>query len=278
MSEERLQKILSQAGVASRRQAETLIREGRVTVNGAVVTELGTKADLERDHIKVDSRLVRAPKHQVYLALHKPNNTMTTVSDPEGRATVMDCLRGVRERVYPVGRLDYHSEGLLLLTNDGELANAIMSAASHLPKTYVVKINGELTEVQEQQFRDGVPLSGRRTLPAGLKTLHRAANPWYEVRLYEGRNNQIRLMFKHFGRLVEKLKRVKIGPLELGPLKPGEFRRLDAAEVESLKRACTRKDSARRAADAAATARRAAPARKPGAGKRKPLPRKAKPA
>ena len=255
MPEDRLQKILSQAGVASRRQAEVFIKEGRVVVNGAVVTELGSKADLERDHIKVDGRLIHAPKHLVYVALNKPNNTMTTVSDPEGRATVMELLRGVKERVYPVGRLDYHSEGLLLLTNDGELANAIMSAASHLPKTYVVKVNGELTVEQEQQFRDGVPLSGRRTLPAGLRLVRRAENPWYEVRLYEGRNNQIRMMFKHFGRLVEKLKRVRIGPLELGPLKPGEFRRLDEAEVQSLKRACARSARERRAGAAGEASR-----------------------
>src|ERR1035441_2600447 len=165
MSEERIQKILSQAGVASRRQAERLLQEGRVAVNGAVITELGSKADLERDHIKVDGRLIRASKHQVYIALNKPVNTVTTVSDPEGRPTVMDLLRGVKQRVYPVGRLDFHSDGLLLLTNDGDMANAIMSAHSHLPKTYVVKVNGELTLDQEKQFREGVPLSGRRTLP-----------------------------------------------------------------------------------------------------------------
>jgi 23S rRNA pseudouridine2605 synthase len=241
MAEERLQKILSRAGIASRRQAEEIIREGRVTVNGAIVTEMGSKADLDRDHIKVDGRLVHEPRKQVYIALHKPNNCVTTVTDPQGRATVMDLLRGVRERVYPVGRLDYHSEGLLLLTNDGELANALMSAASHVPKTYLVKVNGPLTPEQEQQFRDGVPLGGRRTLPAGLKITHRAENPWYEVRLVEGRKNQIREMFKHFGRLVEKLKRVRIGPLELGPLKPGAFRHLDAEEVAKLKRAVAKK-------------------------------------
>jgi 23S rRNA pseudouridine2605 synthase len=240
MAEERLQKILSQAGVSSRRQAEKLMVEGRVTVNGATVTELGTKADLERDHIKVDGRLIRAPKRQVYLAMHKPNNTVTTVTDPEGRATVMDLLHGVKERVYPVGRLDYHSEGLLLFTNDGELANGIMSAATHLPKTYLVKVTGELTIEQAQKFRDGVPLSGRRTLPAGLKLVHSATNPWYEVRLVEGRNNQIRLMFKHFGKLVEKLKRVRIGPIDLGPLKPGAIRHLTDEEVQKLKRAVTR--------------------------------------
>src|SRR5215831_7264156 len=237
MATERLQKILSQAGVASRRQAEKIMTEGRVTVNGAVVTELGSKADLEHDHIKVDGKLIHAAKRLVYIALNKPNNTVTTVSDPQGRPTVMDLLRGVKQRVYPVGRLDYHSEGLLLLTNDGELANGLMSAASHVPKTYLVKVNGPLTTEQEQQFRQGVPLGGRRTLPAGLKLTHRADNPWYEVRLVEGRNNQIREMFKHFGRLVEKLKRVRIGPLELGPLKPGEFRHLTDEEVRKLKRA-----------------------------------------
>lgn len=240
MAEERLQKILSQAGVASRRQAEKIIVEGRVAVNGTVVTELGSKADFERDHIKVDGRLLRPPKHLVYLALYKPNNTVTTVSDPEGRTTVMELLHGLKERVYPVGRLDYHSEGLLLLTNDGELANSIMSAATHLPKTYVVKVNGSLTTEQEQKFRDGVPLSGRRTRPAGLKLLQPAENPWYEVKLYEGRNQQIRLMFKHFGYLVEKLRRVRIGPIELGPLKPGGFRHLADEEVKKLKRVIQR--------------------------------------
>ena len=179
MAEERLQKILSHAGVASRRHAEQMITEGRVWVNGAAVTELGSKADLERDHIKVDGKLLRAPKRLVYLALYKPDNTVTTVSDPQQRATVMDLLHGVRERVYPVGRLDYHSEGLLLLTNDGEMANAIMSATTHLPKTYVAKVNGTLTADQEEQFRRGVPLSGKRTLPAGLKLIHAAQNPWY---------------------------------------------------------------------------------------------------
>jgi 23S rRNA pseudouridine2605 synthase len=240
MAEERLQKILSQAGVASRRMAEKIMTEGRVTVNGAVVTEMGSKADLERDHIKVDGKLIHAPKHQVYIALHKPDSTVTTVTDPQGRATVMNLMRGVKERVYPVGRLDYHSEGLLLLTNDGDLANRIMSAQTHLAKTYLVKVTGELTSDEEQNFRDGVPIMGRRTLPAGLKLVRSAENPWYEVRLFEGRNNQIRLMFKHFGKLVEKLKRIRIGPLDLGPLKPGEFRHLSDEEVRKLKRAVER--------------------------------------
>ncbi|HUE05213.1 MAG TPA: pseudouridine synthase, partial [Bryobacteraceae bacterium] len=142
MPEERLQKILSRAGIASRRKAEQIIQEGRVTVNGTAITELGSKADLEHDHIKVDGKLLHNPKHVISIALHKPRGVMTTVSDPEGRPTVMDLLHGVKERVYPVGRLDYSSEGLLLMTNDGELANAVTSAASHIPKTYLVKVNG----------------------------------------------------------------------------------------------------------------------------------------
>ena len=240
MPEERLQKILARAGIASRRAAEEYITSGRVKVNGKVVTELGSKADIDRDHIRVDNKLLHAPGHHLYLALNKPRGYVTTSHDPQERATVMDLLKGVRERVYPVGRLDYHSEGLLLLTNDGEMANSIMSAHSHLPKTYVVKVTGLLTGDQEQEFRDGIPLMGRRTLPAGLRLIRNAANPWYEIKLTEGRNNQIRLMFKHLGKLVEKLKRVRIGPLELGPLKPGAFRYLTDEEIEKLKRAIKR--------------------------------------
>jgi len=237
MPEERLQKILSRAGAASRRRAEQMILEGRVAVNGSVVTELGSKADAGRDHVRVDGKLLHMPRRLVYVVLHKPNNCVTTVTDPQGRATVMDLLHGVKERVYPVGRLDYHSEGLLLLTNDGELANAITSASTHLAKTYLVKVNGSLKAEQEQAFREGIPIEGKRTAPAGLKLTHRAENPWYEVRLFEGRKNQIRAMFKHFGLLVEKLKRVKIGPLDLGPLKPGAFRYMSLAEVAQLQKA-----------------------------------------
>jgi len=236
MALERLQKILAQAGVASRRKAEQYILEGRVTVNGEIVTTLGAKADPERDHIKVDGKLLHKPKQLVYLALNKPNHCVTTVEDPQGRPTVMDLVRGVRERVYPVGRLDYHSEGLLLLTNDGEFAHRITSAAYHIPKTYLVKVNGRLSPEQEEQFRQGIPLHGRRTAPAGLKMIKEGANPWYEVRLIEGRQNQIRIMFKHFGRLGEKLKRVKIGFLELGERAPGRLRRLTPDEVARFRK------------------------------------------
>jgi 23S rRNA pseudouridine2605 synthase len=236
MPEERLQKILARAGVASRRKAEQLMLEGRVVVNGQTVTELGSKADLDRDHIKVDGKLLRPPAQLVYLAFNKPRGVVTTVSDPEGRPTVVAFLRGVKQRVFPVGRLDYASEGLLLLTNDGEFANRVTAASSHLAKTYVVKVTGLLTPEQEDQFRAGVPLHGRRTAPAGLTLVRRGANPWYEVRLTEGRHHQIREMFKHFGRLVEKIKRVKIGFLELGSLEPGRHRPLAPAEIERFRR------------------------------------------
>lgn len=235
MPEERLQKILSQAGVASRRKAEQLIVEGRVSVNGQTITELGSKADLDRDHIKVDGRLLRKPKRHTYIALNKPKNVVTTASDPEGRETVMHLLRGVRERVFPVGRLDYHSEGLLLLTNDGEFAHRITAPASHVIKTYVVKANGALTEEQQRAFREGVSLHGRRTAPAEIRQIKPGVNPWYEVKIAEGRQNQIRVMFNHFGLLVEKLRRVKIGFLELD-LPPGRWRALTPKEVDRFRK------------------------------------------
>jgi 23S rRNA pseudouridine2605 synthase len=236
MSEERLQKILARAGVTSRRKAEEMIVEGRVTVNGTTITELGSKADLERDHIKVDGKLLRPPRRLVYIALNKPKGYVTTVSDPQGRPTVMDLIKGVKERVYPVGRLDYHSEGLILLTNDGEFANRITAARTHVQKTYVVKVTGEITPEQERHFREGVHLHGRKTAPAQIKLLNHKENPWYEVKLIEGRQNQIRLMFKNFGVLVEKLRRVKIGFLEITGLKPGDWRYLTEREVEKFHR------------------------------------------
>jgi 23S rRNA pseudouridine2605 synthase len=235
MAEERLQKILSRAGVSSRRKAEELILEGRVRVNGKVITELGTKADLDRDHIKVDNKLLHAPKNKVYLALNKPDGYVTTVSDPEGRRTVMDLMRGVKERVFPVGRLDYHSDGLILMTNDGEFANRITAASTKVNKTYVVKVNGSLTTEQEETFRTGVPLFGRRTAPCELKLLKKADNAWYEVQLIEGRQNQIRLMFRSFGLLVEKLRRVRIAFLKLD-VKPGEFRHLEPKEIARFRK------------------------------------------
>src|ERR1700683_5338502 len=235
MPEERLQKILSQAGVTSRRKAEELIVQGRVSVNGQTVDTLGAKADFENDHIKVDGKPLKAPKRPVYLALYKPKGCVSTTSDPEGRETVMHLLRGVKERVFPVGRLDYQSEGLLLLTNDGEFAHRITAPESHVKKTYVVKVTGPLTEEQERQFREGIPLHGRKTTPAELKRIKPGANPWYEVKITEGRQNQIRVMFKHFGRLVEKLRRVKIAFLELDQA-PGRYRTLTSRETDRFRK------------------------------------------
>jgi len=231
MAEERLQKILAHAGIASRRKAEELILAGRVSVNGRTVSELGSKADFETDEIKLDGQRLKAPKHHVYIAFHKPKNVVTTAKDPEGRDTVMHYFKGFRERIYPVGRLDYASEGLLLLTNDGEFANRLSSPAGHVAKTYLVKSTGRLSGEQEIQFRKGVPMHGRRTAPAQLRLIRPGVNPWYEVTITEGRQNQIRVMFKHFGFLVEKLKRTKIGFLELAGLKPGAYRTLTRQEV-----------------------------------------------
>jgi len=235
MAEQRLQKILSQAGVASRRKAEELITEGRVTVNGEVITELGSKADFETDHVKVDGRLLRAPKRHTYIAMNKPKGCVTTVSDPEGRETVMHLLRGVKERVFPVGRLDYQSEGLLLFTNDGDFAHKLTAPASHVTKTYVVKVNGQMTDEQERAFREGVLVHGRRTSPAEIKCIKTGINRWYEVKITEGRQNQIRLMFAYFGKLVEKLRRVKIAFLALD-VAPGRYRSLTAQEVEHFQK------------------------------------------
>jgi 23S rRNA pseudouridine2605 synthase len=236
MPEERLQKILAHAGIASRRKAEELIVAGHVSVNGQTVTELGSKADLATDQVKVDGHVLSAPKHFSYYAFNKPKNVVTTVFDPEGRETVMKFFKGMRERIYPVGRLDYLSEGLLLLTNDGDFANALTSPASHVTKTYLAKIKGTLTHEEEELFRAGIPMHGRKTAPAGLKLIRKGDNPWYEVRLIEGRQNQIRIMFKHFNHLVEKLKRVQIGFLDLGDMKPGAYRTLTNHEVARFRK------------------------------------------
>lgn len=245
MAKERLQKILAHAGIASRRKAEELIIAGRVSINGETVTQLGSKADLSFDKVKVDGHVLSAPRRYLYFLLNKPKNVITTVRDPQSRETVMTFFKGLRERIYPVGRLDYSSEGLLLLTNDGEFANRMMSPASHVVKTYLVKVNGTLTSEEEDEFRRGIPLHGRRTAAAGLKLVRKGENPWYEVRLVEGRQNQIRIMFKHFGRLVEKLKRVKIGFLDLGSLKPGAYRTLTNVEVARFRKLMHMDDSSR---------------------------------
>ena len=236
---ERLQKILAAAGIASRRRAEEIIRSGRVAVNGTIVTELGSKADADADRITVDGKLLAAPGRHLYFLLHKPKGYVTTVSDPEGRPTVMDLVGIIPERVYPVGRLDYASEGLLLLTNDGDLAQRLTKAGEHMPKTYNVKIAGRPDEKSLERLRQGITIAlkdGRRvkTSPAKIRLIEDAANPWYEVTLIEGRNRQIRRMFQAVGFLVEKIKRVQFGPLKLD-VPSGKFRPLSDREVAQLK-------------------------------------------
>jgi 23S rRNA pseudouridine2605 synthase len=232
--EERLQKLLSRAGVASRRKAEELITQGGVSVNDEIVTELGSKADPDKDKIKVHGRLISQPTEFEYLMLHKPTGYITTTHDPEGRRTVLDLLGKAGRNVYPVGRLDYASEGLLLLTNDGDLANRIMSAKSKMSKTYSVKVNGSINHEAMERFRAGIYLDGRKTAPAQIKLTKFAANPWYEVVLTEGRNRQIRRMFERFGVLVEKIKRTRVGPVYLGKLASGKFRTLTEREITRL--------------------------------------------
>src|SRR2546425_3310377 len=239
MPADRLQKIIAAAGIASRRKAEELITSGRVVVNGQVVTALGSKADSEHDHIRVDGKLLPGTQRHVYLLLNKPKGYVTTLSDPEKRPTVMDLVRGVGSRVYPVGRLDYASEGLLLLTNDGDLAHSLMKAASHVPKTYVVKVSGKPAEEKLARLRQGLSISTDeqkrvKTAPAKIRLIRDAPNPWYEITLIEGRNRQIRRMFEEIGHHVEKIRRVRYGPLALD-VEPGKFRLLTLQEVAKLK-------------------------------------------
>jgi pseudouridine synthase len=263
---ERLQKILSQAGVASRRAAEKLIAEGRVTVNGVTVTEMGIKADAAADEIRVDGRRVRLAARLRYILLYKPAGVVTTRSDPQRRRTVIDILRGVREYVYPVGRLDYDSEGLVLLTNDGELAALLMHPRHGVPRTYEVRVAGIPSEEGLEQLRRGIPLDGRRTRPAEVALLNRRAahgttatrtDGLLLITLREGRNRQVRRMCDAIGHPVRALKRVRIGSIADPRLRPGDWRELTPAEVNALRRT---------AAGASGHATKARTARAPGDG------------
>ncbi len=232
---QRLQKIIADAGIASRRKAEQMILEGRVTVNGAAVTRLGSKADAERDQIRVDSRLLGRATSHVYLLLNKPVGYVSTVSDPQRRPTVISLVHGIKHRVYPVGRLDYHSSGLMVLTNDGALANFLMSPASAVPRTYHVKLQGRPETVEIAKLESGVVLDGRRTAPCQVRPLAERDKPWYEITLVEGRYHQVRRMFERIGQPVVKLRRVRIAFLTDRGLRPGQLRHLTRAEVEQLK-------------------------------------------
>ena len=252
---DRLQKILAQAGIASRRKAEQIILDGRVQLNGQTVTELGTRADPLKDHIRVDGKLLHGPEPHRYFMLNKPRGYVTTLDDPQKRPTVAGLLAeatGPRlklPRLYPVGRLDYLSEGLLLMTNDGDLANSLSRASAGVRKTYLVKVSGRPTPESIDQLRRGVMIdrgrleeirAGRRdrivTAPAEITEVRGGDNPWFQVTLTEGRNRQLRKMFEEIGHHVEKIRRIAYGALQLD-VEPGAFRELTPGEVTALDRA-----------------------------------------
>ncbi len=233
--EQRIQKTLAQMGIASRRKAEELILEGRVTVNGKTAV-LGMKADPAKDHIKVDGKLLLRAEPKVYLMFNKPKSVVTSLSDPEGRPTVKDFFKGIRYRVFPVGRLDYDSEGLLLVTNDGDFAQSIMHPSKKAAKTYVVKIKGMIKDDELAKLRQGVRLDDGMTAPAGVKKIRETeSNSWVEMTIHEGRKRQIRRMLEKVGHDVIRLKRVSINGLKLMDLKPGEYRPLTQEELRTIR-------------------------------------------
>lgn len=238
--EERLQKLIAAAGIASRRHAEELIEAGEVTVNGEVVREQGTKADPERDHIKVRGRLINPllERHEkTYVLLNKPRGYLTALSDPEGRPLVSELVPHALGRLHPVGRLDFNTEGLIILTNDGELTNYVTSARNHVEKVYEVKVKGVPPEAQVERLRRGVRLDdGVRTAPAQIRKVDETkTNTWFEVVLREGRNQQIRRMFDLINHSVIKLRRVRIGPVTAEGILIGQWRHLTPVEVKRLK-------------------------------------------
>ena len=237
--EQRLQKLIAAAGIASRRHAEELIAAGRVTVNGEVVKELGTKADPDKDHIKVNGKLINPQlqsREKVYVLLNKPKGYLSSVSDPEGRPLVTELLPPSLGKVHPVGRLDFNTEGLLLLTNDGEFTNYVTAARNRVEKVYEVKVKGVPAEGGIERLRRGITLEdGTRTAPAKIKMLHETqTNAWYEVLLHQGRNQQVRRMFELIGHSVLKLRRTRIGFLKDEDLKPGYWRLLSPGEVARI--------------------------------------------
>jgi 23S rRNA pseudouridine2605 synthase len=239
----RLQKVIADAGVASRRKAEELIRQGRVTVNGRVSSEMGLKVDPVRDHVKVDGRHLKPAAPKAYVMLNKPGGVLTTLEGPgvAGRLTVQQLLRGVKQRVFPVGRLDYDAEGLLLLTNDGQLAQRLLHPRYHVPKTYLVKVKGVLDDAQIRTLESGVRLDDGLTGPAQVRKVRKTEeNSWIELTISEGRTHQVKRMLEVVGHPVLKLKRFRFGPLKLGTLPPGEYRFLTDPEIYRLKTAAAK--------------------------------------
>ena len=234
----RLQKVLSQAGVSSRRAAEKLIADGRVSVNGKTILTMGVKVDPQKDDIRVDGRRIKAAARLRYILLYKPTGFVTTRSDPQRRRTVMDLLVGVRDYVYPVGRLDYDTEGLLLLTNDGDLAARLTHPRHGVARTYEAKVAGMPDREAIEKLRRGIPLDGHRTLPADVMLLNegrRDADGVLRLTIREGRNRQVRRMCEAVGHPVQQLKRTKFGGLGDRRLRPGDWRELKPEEISALK-------------------------------------------
>lgn len=273
---ERLQKIIARAGIASRRHAEELIRAGQVRVNGVVVTELGVKADPERDRVEVAGQLAGKPAEATYLILHKPAHVVSTMSDPEGRATLRHLLRGLAGGIFPVGRLDYAASGLMLLTSDGELADRIFKNSARIAQVYWVKLKGRPSEDELRSIREGARASVRRLRSPGSSGPG-AANPWYEAEVTDTRRDLLRDVLFAAGHPVEKMKRVRLGPLDVGALAEGHYRKLEPSEIAQLRRAIERAEKAprppqagrsgafsrRRARKSRQAQRRSAPQKKP---------------
>lgn len=232
----RLQKVIAGSGLSSRRKAEAMIAEGRVTVNGQVVREQGTRVDPQRDHVKVDGRHLKPMPPHAFLMLNKPVGYVSTLSDPAGRPTITDLLTGVSIRVFPVGRLDVDGEGLMLLTNHGVLAQALLHPRHHVPKTYLIKVKGILSDEEIATLQRGVVLQDGRTGTADVQKVGKAKeNSWLEITIYEGRKHQVKRMLEAVGHPVLRLKRVRFGPLTLGDLPPGRYRYLTDREANALR-------------------------------------------
>jgi 23S rRNA pseudouridine2605 synthase len=244
MAKERLQKIIARSGLCSRREADRWVSEGRVTVNGRTA-ELGDKADPEIDHVKIDGKRLKAPEPSRYVLLYKPRAVMTTCDDPEERKTVIDLVRPiVKERVFPVGRLDYQSEGLLLLTNDGDLAAKVTHPRYGVVREYMVKIRGDLNEEEIQRLRAGTVVDGHHVKPLSADRVRASAggtSTWWRVEVTEGRTHEVRQLFFRAGRLVQRLRRSAIGPIKDSSLRSGDFRMLTETEIRDLKRATQQK-------------------------------------
>jgi len=239
MSEERLQKIIARSGLCSRRDADRMVAEGRVTVDGRVA-EIGEKVDPAKVHIKVDGKSLKAPETPRYLLLYKPRGVMTTCDDPEERKTVLDIVHpAIRERVYPVGRLDYNSEGLLILTNDGDFAARVAHPRHGIVREYLVKIRGDLSREEYRKLMAGTVIEGRKVKPVRAQRDSKGrggTTTWWRVEVSEGRTHEVRELFFRAGHYLQRLRRTAIGPLRDDTLKPGDFRTLSENEVKSLRR------------------------------------------